>query len=64
MINAAEMKSIKVEISLNDLVELQESAKMYFFGIEERENLLKRNLELKEEIEKLHAKLEGLKTNE
>jgi hypothetical protein len=60
MINAAEMKSIKVEISLNDLVELQETAKMYFFGIEERENLVKRNLELKEEIEKLHAKLEGL----
>lgn len=46
------MKGIKVEIKLEDLMDLQETAKLYFLVIEERDQLQKRNIELINEIEK------------
>lgn len=47
------MKGIKVEIKLEDLMDLQETSKLYFIVAEERDQLQKRNIELINEIEKL-----------
>lgn len=48
-----DIKNIKVEISLNDLVNLQEIAKLYFIVSNERDAIQKQNIELKNEIENL-----------
>lgn len=53
MIERKEMANVKVEIKLEDLVELQETAKLYFMVASERDQLQKRNIELINEIEKL-----------
>lgn len=48
-----DIKNIKVEIFLNDLINLEEIAKLYYVTSDERDNLLKQNKELKNEIENL-----------
>lgn len=48
-----DIKNIKVEILLNDLVHLQEIAKLYYVVSNERDTIQKQNIELKNEIENL-----------
>lgn len=43
-----DINDIKVEISLKDLVELQEKAKYYYMLLSENEELRKENFKLKE----------------
>lgn len=55
-INTDDMNNVKIEISLKDLIDLQESAKMYFFVVEERDRYSKELTELRKKVENFENK--------
>ena len=55
-VNNKEMNNVKVEISLKDLVELQENARMYFSAAEERDRYFNEMIELRKKVEEFENK--------
>jgi hypothetical protein len=55
-VNNKEMNNIKVEVSLKDLVELQENARLYFSVAEERDRYFNELAELRKKVEKFENK--------
>ena len=54
--NQNEMGEVKVEVQMKDLVELQETAKLYFSVAKERDTYFEEVMKLREKVKELEGK--------